>query len=48
MKDSLIAQISDLNTEDKIRLQRIMEGFLFDNKVDYNRRTNKGKISYNK
>lgn len=34
MKDSLLSQISDLNREDKFRLQRLIEGFLFDNELD--------------
>lgn len=34
MKDSILNQISELNQEDKNRLYKVIEGFLFENDVD--------------
>ena len=34
MKDSILAQISELTSEEKFRLHKLIEGFLFDNEVD--------------
>lgn len=45
MKDSILTQISLLNSADKFRLQRIIEGFLFDNDIDITTIQNKEKVA---
>ena len=44
MKDSILSQISELNQEDKSRLYKVIEGFLFDNEVDITKEQNKEKV----
>ena len=45
MKDTILAQISELNQEDKSRLYRVIEGFLFDNEVNITKEQNKEKVA---
>lgn len=45
MKDSILTQISELNQDDKIRLYKLIESFLFDNEVDIVKEQNKEKIT---
>ena len=45
MKDSILSQISDLNQEDKSRLYKVIEGFLFDNEVDITKEQDKQKVA---
>lgn len=43
MKDSILAQISALNSEEKLRLHQLIEGFLFDNEVNITQEQRKEK-----
>ena len=45
MKDTILNQISELNQEDKLRLYKVIEGFLFDNEVDITKEQNKEKVA---
>jgi transposase-like protein len=45
MKDSILSQISGLNQEDKSRLYKVIEGFLYGNEVDITKEQNKEKGS---
>jgi transposase-like protein len=45
MKDSILSQISELNQEDKSRLYKVIEGFLFDSEVDITKEQNKEKVA---
>lgn len=45
MKDSILSQITELNKEDKSRLYKVIEGFLYDNEVDITKEQNKEKGS---
>lgn len=45
MKESILSQISELNQEDKFRLYKVIEGFLFDNEVDITKEQTKEKVS---
>jgi transposase-like protein len=44
MKESILTQISELNQEDKSRLYKVIEGFLFDNEVDITKEQDKEKV----
>ena len=44
MKESILSQISDLTEEERNRLYRLIESFLFDNEVDITKEQNKEKI----
>ena len=45
MKDSILSQISELNSEDKSRLYRVIESFLFDNEVNITKEQDKEKVA---
>lgn len=45
MKDSILAQISELTSEEKFRLHKLIEGFLFDNEVDITKEQTKEKAA---
>lgn len=45
MKESILSQISDLNQEDKFRLYKVIEGFLFDNEVDITKEQDREKVA---
>lgn len=45
MKENILAQISDLPEEDKVRLNKLIEGFLFDNEVDITKEQGKEKVA---
>jgi transposase-like protein len=45
MKESILSQISALNQEDKSRLYKVIEGFLFDNEVDISSEQSKAKVA---
>lgn len=45
MKDSILSQISELNQEDKSRLYKVIEGFLFDNEVDITKEQDNEKVA---
>lgn len=45
MKSTLLTQISELNQEDKNRLYRVIEGFLFENEIDISSEQAKVKLS---
>jgi transposase-like protein len=45
MKYSILSQISELKESDKLRLYKVIEGFLFDNDVDISKEQTKEKIA---
>lgn len=45
MKESLLAQISSLSVDDKSRLYKVIEGFLFDNEIDISAEQKKVKLA---
>jgi transposase-like protein len=45
MKYSILSQISELKESDKLRLHKVIEGFLFDNDVDISKEQTKEKIA---
>jgi hypothetical protein len=45
MKDTILAQISELTQDDKSRLYKIIEGFLFNNELDITKEQNREKVA---
>ncbi len=45
MKEDILTRISDLTQEDKNRLYKIIEGFLFDNESDITKEQNREKVA---
>ena len=45
MNDTILAQISTLSSDDKVRLHKVIENFLFDNEVDITSEQNKVKVA---
>lgn len=45
MKESILAQISTLSLDDKSRLYKVIEGFLFDNEIDISSEQKKIKLA---
>lgn len=45
MKENILSQISELNEDAKIRLYKVIEGFLFDNEVDITKEQDNAKVT---
>lgn len=45
MKDTVLAQIWELNQDDKSRLYKVIEIYLFDNEVDITKEQHKEKVA---